>query len=97
MSKWFKNTYALQQSYFICIYVIDSNTLATWCEELTRLKRPWCWETLLTEDEMVGWHHWLNGHESEQAPGDGEGQETWHAAVHGVAKSQHDWATEQDN
>ena len=23
---------------------------------------------------MVGWHHWLNGHESEQAPGDGEGQ-----------------------
>ena len=27
-----------------------------------------------TEDEMVGWHHWLNGHEFEQAPGDGEGQ-----------------------
>ena len=27
-----------------------------------------------TEDEIVGWHHWLNGHESEQAPGDGEGQ-----------------------
>ena len=28
----------------------------------------------MTEDEMVGWHHWLNGHEFEQAPGDGEGQ-----------------------
>ena len=27
-----------------------------------------------TEDQMVGWHHWLNGHEFEQAPGDGEGQ-----------------------
>ena len=27
-----------------------------------------------TEDEMVGWYHGLNGHESEQAPGDGEGQ-----------------------
>ena len=27
-----------------------------------------------TEDEMVGWHHPLNGHEFEQAPGDGEGQ-----------------------
>ena len=27
-----------------------------------------------TKDEMVGWHHWLNGHEFEQAPGDGEGQ-----------------------
>ena len=27
-----------------------------------------------TEDVMVGWHHWLNGHEFEQAQGDGEGQ-----------------------
>ena len=26
-----------------------------------------------TKDEMVGWHHWLNGHEFEQAQGDGEG------------------------
>ena len=28
----------------------------------------------MTEDEMVGWHHRLNGHEFEQALGDGEGQ-----------------------
>ena len=28
----------------------------------------------MTEDEMVGWHHQLNGHEFEQAPGDDEGQ-----------------------
>ena len=28
----------------------------------------------MTEDEMVGWHHWLNGQEFEQAWGDGEGQ-----------------------
>ena len=27
-----------------------------------------------TEDEMVEWHHRFNGHEFEQAPGDGEGQ-----------------------
>ena len=27
-----------------------------------------------TEDEIVGWYHRLNGHEFEQAPGDGEGQ-----------------------
>ena len=27
----------------------------------------------MTEDEMVGWHHRLNGHEFEQTPGDGEG------------------------
>ena len=29
-----------------------------------------------TEDEMVGWHHWLNGHDFEQAPGVGDGQES---------------------
>ena len=28
----------------------------------------------LTEDGIVGWHHQLSGHESEQTPGDGEGQ-----------------------
>jgi len=28
----------------------------------------------MTEDEMVGWHHRLNGQESEQTPGDSEGQ-----------------------
>ena len=28
----------------------------------------------MTEDEVVGWHHRLNGHEFEKAPGDGEGQ-----------------------
>ena len=28
----------------------------------------------ITEGKMVGWHHKFNGHESEQAPGDGEGQ-----------------------
>ena len=28
----------------------------------------------MTEDEMVGWHHWINGYEFEQAPGVGDGQ-----------------------
>ena len=28
----------------------------------------------MTEDEMAGWHHWLNGHEYEQAPGVSDGQ-----------------------
>ena len=31
-------------------------------------------EKEMTEDEMVGWHHWLNGHEFEQTLRDGEGQ-----------------------
>ena len=34
----------------------------------------WGLEKGATKDEMVGWHHWLNGHEFEQTPGDGEGQ-----------------------
>ena len=56
------------------------NTLAIWCEELTHLKRPWCWDRLkaggegTTEDKMVGWHHWLDGHEFEQAPGVSDAQ-----------------------
>ena len=31
-------------------------------------------EKRMTEDEMFGWHHWFNGHEFEQTPGDGEEQ-----------------------
>ena len=43
----------------------NSNTLATWCEELTHLKRPWCWERLRAGgegDDRMRWHHRLNGH-----------------------------------
>ena len=49
----------------------NSNTLATWCEELTHLKdsdagKDWRQEEKgTTEDEMDGWHHQLNGHEFE--------------------------------
>ena len=41
----------------------------------------------MTEDETVGWHHRLNGHEFEQTLGDSEGQEAWCVAVHGVRRS----------
>ena len=50
----------------------------------------------MTEGRMFGWHNCLNGHEFEWAPGDGEGQGAWRAAVHGVAKSWmwwSDWTT----
>ena len=40
-----------------------------------------------TEDEMVGWYHWLDGHEFEQAPGDGDGQGSLVCWVQRVAKS----------
>ena len=49
----------------------------------------------VTENEMVEWHHWLNGHEFEQTPEDSEGQGNL-AAVHGITKSQtwlSDWTT----
>ena len=37
--------------------------------------KDWRWEEKGTiEDKVVGWHHWLNRHEFERAPGDGEGQ-----------------------
>ena len=36
---------------------------------------------------MVEWHHQLDGHEFEQAPGDVKYREAWCAAVHGVTKS----------
>ena len=80
----------------------SSNTLATWCKESTHWKRPWCWERLqaeekgMTEDEMVGWHHQLNRHESEQAP-----RRWWRtgkpAELQSIASQRvrHDWVTEQ--
>ena len=53
--------------------------MAIWYEELTHLKRPWCWERLRTGGEGDGggwdgwgWDHWLNGHEFEQTLGDSE-------------------------
>ena len=42
----------------------DSNAGKDWRQE----------EKGMTENEMVGWHHWFNGHESEQTLGDSEGQ-----------------------
>ena len=58
----------------------NSNTWPIWYEEPTHWKRHWCWERLraggngATEDETVGWHHWLNGHESESTLRDSVGQ-----------------------
>ena len=56
-------------------------SLATWCKEVTHLKRPWDtgkdWrreEKGMTEDEMAGWYHRLHGHEFEKTPEVGDGQ-----------------------
>ena len=56
-------------------------------------------EKEVTENEMVGWHHQLKGHELEQTPRDSEGQVAWRATVHGAAKSQTQlsgWTTTKD-
>ena len=39
----------------------NSNTLATWCEELTHWKRPWCWERWKAggEGDNRGWDGWM--------------------------------------
>ena len=55
----------------------DSDAVKDWGQE----------EKGTTEDEMAGWHHWLDGHESEWTPGVVMDREAWHAAIHGVTKS----------
>ena len=50
----------------------------------------------MTEDEMVGWHHQFNGHESEQTLGDSEGQGslTWCKSM-GLQRVRHNLVTEK--
>ena len=64
------------------------------------VKDLWKEEKGTTKNEMVRWHHWLNGHEFEQASGDGEGQGSLACGVCDVAKSwrqQRDWPTTARN
>ena len=50
----------------------------------------------MTEDEMVGWHHWLSGHEFEETLGVGDGQGGLTCCVQsmGSQRVRHNWATE---
>ena len=49
----------------------------------------------VTEDEQVGWHHWLIGHEFERALENGEGQGSLTCCSPWGCRVRHDWATEQ--
>ena len=50
-------------------------------------------EKEMTENEMVGWHHWLDGHEFEQLPGAGDGSLECFCP-RGSQRVGHDWETE---
>ena len=65
--------------------------------EMTDAGKDWRQEEKgMTEDGMVEWHHQLNGHEFEQAPGvgDGQGSLAWCMQSMKSQRVGHDWATE---
>ena len=55
-----------------------------------RQKEKWA-----TEDDIVGWHHWFNGYELGQVPGDGEGEGSLAHCSPSSCRVRHDWATKQ--
>ena len=52
--------FSLLKIFIVGIHSKNSKTLATWCGELTHLKRPWCWERLrVREGDDRGWDGWM--------------------------------------
>ena len=89
-------------AFILSFYPVNpSSPLATWCKEPTHWKDPDArkdWrqkEKVMVEDESVGWHHRLSGHEFEQARGVGDGQGSLACCSPWGCRVGHDWATEQ--
>ena len=80
-----------------------SNTLATWCEDLTHLERPWCWERLKAggQGDNRGWDGWMVSL-TQWTWIWGNSMSWWWTGISGMLKSmgsqriRHDWATEQN-
>ena len=78
-----------------------SNTLATWCEELTHWKRPWCWERLKAagKGDVRGWDGWMASQTQRTWVRVNSGS-WWWTGKPGVLQSmgsqrvEHDWMTE---
>ena len=58
--------------------------------------KDWRHEKGTTEDEVVGWHHRLDGHKFEQALRDSVWRRAWHAAAPGLQRVGHDFVSEQN-
>ena len=79
----------------------NANTLASWCEELSHLKRPWCWERLRAggEGNDRGWDGWMASPTQWSWVWANSGSWLW-AGKPGMLQSmgsqrvRHDWATE---
>ena len=58
--------------------------------------KDWGQEKGKAEGEMVGWHHWFNGHDFEYAPGVADGQRSLAGCspLGGLQRVRHNWATE---
>ena len=78
----------------------NSNTLTTWCKQLTHLKRPWCWERLRAgEGDDRGWDGWMASPTQWTWVWVDSGSWWWTARpgvlrFMGSQRVGHDWATE---
>ena len=82
---------------FTCLTLLSNKFLFTtndlWWKD-SDAGRDWGQEEKGTEYEMAGWHHWLDGRESEWTPGVGDGQGGLACCDSWGRRVGHDWATE---